>query len=279
MKATEPGELFRKCRGFTFVELLVVIAIIAIVAAMMLPIISKSQEQARKTQCINNVKQLTLAWIVYALDNNDYLAPNWFVNNNNYNNTPPAWCNGNIQYPNCTNITGITSGVLFPYVLQTSIYHCPDAVLIKGQFQQRTCAMIDRMGAGNATDNARYGVGDTGASDFSGALEAEFPIIKKFSQIKNPMPAGAAVFVDESQQTVDDCIFGCDWNDWQDSPTIRHNHGAVLSFADGHVERWQWFGINVEQMDVYSPQNAAQWRDLRRFEAAVVTTNLPAAHN
>jgi prepilin-type N-terminal cleavage/methylation domain-containing protein/prepilin-type processing-associated H-X9-DG protein len=267
-----PRELFRKCRGFTLVELLAVIAIIAIIAALLLPVVSESQEQGRATQCINNMKQLQMAWIVYALDNGDNLAPNWVQGGNN---SPPAWCNGYINYPNCTNITGITSGVLFPYVLQTSIYHCPDAVLIKGQFQQRTCAMIDRMGGGNAADSARFGVPDTGASDFSGALETEFPIIKKLTEIKSPSPAAAVVFVDESQLTVDDCIFGCDWNDWRDSPTARHDDGCVFSFADGHAERWQWHGINTDQPNTYNPTNIAQWRDLRRFEAAVVVTNLP----
>jgi len=271
MKATEPGELFKKCRGFTLIELLVVIAIIGILAAALLPVISRCQEKARATQCVNNLKQLALAWIVYALDNNDDLAPNWIPGNN----ASPAWCNGNIQYPNCTNITGITSGLLFPYVLQTSVYHCPDALLIHGQFQQRTCSMIDRMAGGDAVDAAKFGVSDTSASDFSGALENEFPIYKKLTQIRNPSPADAMVFVDESQQTIDDCVFGCDWADWKHSPTARHNRGCVFSFADGHAERWQWLGVTMDQGYTYTPQNTAQRHDLRRFEAAVLVTNLP----
>jgi prepilin-type N-terminal cleavage/methylation domain-containing protein/prepilin-type processing-associated H-X9-DG protein len=261
----------RKRRAFTLTELLVVIAIIAILAALLLPVISKCQEQARATQCVNNMKQLSQAWFLYALDNNDYLVPNWTTGLN----TPPAWCNGNVQYPNCTNVTGITSGLLFPYLFQVSVYHCPDAVLVQGQFQQRTCAMVDRMGAGNARDAARFGVMDTGASDFSGALETEFPIIKRLDQIKNPSFSHAIVFVDESQQTVDDCVFSCDWNDWKDFPTTRHNRGCVFSYADGHSERWQWLGLSTDQGYGYQPQSAVQWHDLRRFEASVMVTNLP----
>ena len=267
MRVSEP---FRRSRAFTLTELLVVIAIIAVLAALLMPVISLSQEQGRVTQCVNNMKELSQAWLVYAFDNNDNLVPNWTGNN-----AQPAWCNGNIQYPNCTNTIGITSGLLFPYLLQISVYHCPDAILIKGQFQQRTCAMIDRMGAGNAADNAKYGVIDTGASDFSGALETEFPIITELTQIRNPSPADAVVFVDESQQTVDDCIFSCDWNDWTDSPTTRHDNGCVFSFADGHAERWKWLGLTVDQGYSYQPQNDAQWHDLRRLQAGVVATNLP----
>ncbi len=237
---------------------------------MLLPVVSKSREQARATQCVNNMKQLDLAWLLYTFDNNDRLVPNWIPNSS----ASPAWCNGNIQYPNCTNVSGITTGLLFPYLLQISPYHCPDAVLVHGQFQQRTCAMIDRMGAGNAGDAARFGVFDSGVSDFSGSLETEFPIYKKFTQIKNPSPADAVVFVDESQQTVDDCIFSCDWNDWKDSPTTRHDRGCVLSFADGHAERWQWLGLVTDQGYTFQPQNAVQWGDLRRLQAAVVVTNL-----
>ncbi len=92
------------------------------------------------------------------------------------------------------------------------------------------------------------------------------------------MPAEAIVFVDESQQTVDDCVFKLQWNNWGDSPAARHNRGCIFSFADGHVERWQWLGINQELPGSSTPQNTAQWRDLRRLQAGIVVTNLPSNH-
>lgn len=255
--------------AFTLVELLVVIAIIAILAALLLPVLSRAQEQGRTTQCISNMKQLGLAWETYANDNSEWLALNWVLGSN----PPRSWCMGNVEF-NPSDITGITNGTLFEYIHQLPVYHCPDAHLINKQIEWRTCSMIDRMAGANAQDASQYGVYDTG-SDISGALEYEFPLFKKLTQIRTPSPAEAIVFVDESQLTLDDVVLGLDWGDWKNSPAPRHNRGSVFSFADGHVERWQWLGLSVDQGFNVTPATAAQWHDLRRFQAAVVVTNLP----
>ncbi len=260
----------QKRQAFTLIELLVVIAIIAILAAMLLPVLSKSKESARITQCINNMKQLGLAWVTYANDCDDQLVRNWILGGN----PPPSWCMGNVQ-SSPGDVTGITNGLLFPYVHALSIYQCPDAALINKKIvEQRTCSMIDRMGGATLQDANQFGVYDSG-SDISGALEYEFPIFKKLTQIRSPAPSEAIVFVDESQNTLDDVVMGLDWDDWKNSPTARHNKGATFAFADGHAERWQWLGLNSEQGFNVPPSTPAQWHDLRRFQAAVLVTNLP----
>lgn len=272
---TCPGKQSNKRPAFTLIELLVVIAIIAILAALLLPVISKAEEQARITQCINNFKQLALAWQTYNNDDNDWLPRNWALGN------PPkwAWCMGDgseNMMSNPTDVTGITNGVLFPFTKSATIYRCPDARPVRGnQVEQRTCSMIVRMGGGNAADSAQYGVWDSGSSDLSSDLETEFPMYKKLTQIRSPSPGDSLLFVDESQNTVDDEVLGLDWDDWKNSPTERHVRGCVFSFADGHAERWQWLGMDREQGYNFTPQNAAQLHDLRRFLGDIVATNAP----
>lgn len=274
MKAARPEEPSGKHKGFTLIELLVVIAIIAILAALLLPVISRSEEQARKIQCINDMKQLALAWIIYANDNNDWLAHNWALGNN----PPRSWCMDTPEInSNPTDITAITNGTLFPYAVQIPIYHCPDAHLVSGKIQARTVSMISRVAGADALDAAQYGVWDSANSDLSGDMETEFPMLKKLTQIRSPSPAEAIVFDDESQATLDDEILGLDWNDWKNCVSPRHNRGTVFSFADGHAERWQWLDLSMDESYGYAPptSDSAGWHDMRRFETAIVVTNLP----
>jgi prepilin-type N-terminal cleavage/methylation domain-containing protein/prepilin-type processing-associated H-X9-DG protein len=274
MKTMEPRVPFGKRRGFTLIELLVVIAIIAILAAILLPVISRCEEQARVTQCISNMKQLGLAWVIYANDNNDFLPHNWALGNN----PPHSWCMDTPEMSSSpTDVTAVTNGTLFPYAVQLRIYHCPDAHSVNGRIETRTVSMISRIAGADAVDAAQYGVWDSANSDLSGDLETEFPMRKKLTQITSPSPAEAVVFDDESQVTLDDEVLGLDWDDWKNSVSPRHNRGTAFAFADGHAERWQWLDLNADEGYGYAPptSDAAGWHDFRRFEAAVVVTNLP----
>jgi prepilin-type N-terminal cleavage/methylation domain-containing protein len=115
-------------QGFTFIQLLVVIAIIAILAALLIPALGRAKEHARAVVCVNNLKQLGIAWQMYPLDNNDWLVPN---NPANYGGPDgkwlPSWALGDIRYgkPEGTNVAYVREGLLGPYLQTHQVFKCP----------------------------------------------------------------------------------------------------------------------------------------------------------
>jgi prepilin-type N-terminal cleavage/methylation domain-containing protein/prepilin-type processing-associated H-X9-DG protein len=223
-----PEEINRGSRAFTLIELLVVIAIIAVLAALLLPVLSKSRLKAESLTCANNLKQLSLAWQLYADDNNDLL-----VNNHGVPETlarRQTWANNVEDWEasdDNTNLLLLADAKLGPFAGRaTRIYKCPgDREPAPNGPRIRSMSM-----------NALVGN--------PGELTNQFnPLyIQFFKKSDFQKPSGTFVFLDELADTLNDGFFVNRLEDyaWGNVPGSYHNGGANFSFADGHIEHHHW---------------------------------------
>jgi prepilin-type N-terminal cleavage/methylation domain-containing protein/prepilin-type processing-associated H-X9-DG protein len=214
--------------AFTLIELLVVIAIIAILAAMLLPALSKAKERANTSTCINNQRQMGFAWIMYSGDNNDMLPENKWAPVGGYaRSLPGSWVLGNANYdPDPTNIT---SGTLFPYVKSFGTYKCNSD---------------KRFFPGTTTNRYRC---FSMSCYMNGPTHSTLLVrpLTKSSQLRKS--SNILVFIDEDDISLDDGHFLYPFSttvsggtSFVNVPGFRHSNGSILSFADGHAEYWRW---------------------------------------
>ncbi len=252
-------------RGFTLLELLAVLTIILAVIGLLSVALNQTKIRTLRVSCLDNMKQLQLAWMLYADDHNDFIALNktdplpgrvglaTFAKN-----STNSWVAGNPKVDR--NWDNIERGTLYPYVKHQEVYRCPmdSSTTVKFGTARTRSYSIDAYLGGDDED-----------------LD---PRVKmRLNDLRNPAPEKVFVFIEEHEQSIwgggflvlPRERFSLGGGVWSSTPSDRHMQGCNLTFADGHLEYWKWLSPKKANLSNTLISNTKELKDLRRLQECV----------
>ncbi len=234
-------------QAFTSIELLMVLGVIALLAAMALQGLSQARQRAQGAYCLNNQKQLVMAWKMYADDNSGRLVPN---HDGTGVDLSTSWVVGYLSFDDGnqhnTNTQYLMSYRFGPYIRSLSVYKCP-ADIYQCTFNGGTVSLprVRSVSMNGFIEGGAYG--SSGLSTWYGS--SGWLAYNKLTDIIKPAPADLFVFVDEHADSINDgwmITVVTNANNWEDLPASYHNGACGISFADGRAEMHKWLESTTE---------------------------------
>jgi len=251
----------RTARGFTLIELLVVSAIIALLLALLIPVLRSAREQGQRAVCLSNLRQLTLAWIAYADDYDGKIVQNV---NSGVISGQRGW-RAAFNYSLSYTLSGAdliredNRGALWPYLRDIDIYRCPRA----RPHHTATYSIVAAANGGRVEGTYLPNTGPAPELPLGRCIGSTILRLSNLTDIVSPGAGQRAVFIDRVQMAQKyDFHIEYLYPRWSEGnpPPIRHSDGVTLSMADGHAEYWKWKAretVNIPRMILSRGRSAA----------------------
>ena len=286
----------RRNRAFTLIELLVVIAVIALLMAILIPVLRSARERGQRVVCLSNIRQLTLAWVAYAEDNDGKLvwgSPFGSQSEIELLRTIKGWCGRAFFIPKSRSelMENPDKGSLWPYLRDVDVYRCP-----RGCAGHAVTYSIVSAANGLCVEGTYWPESEAELKGlmyweiFGKRVGSTVLRLTKLTDIISPGAGQRAVFIDIGRTPIGSSDFYVNYlyPKWKffSPPPIHHSDGTTLSMADGHVEYWKWKGretVNMprelfpvgslfdellEGWEDYEPQTEDGLYDLQRLQKA-----------